>query len=176
MMGRFAKLAARAHQKSGVTGVTRVTALEYKDNSVTPKVGPGVTGVTASGDAPSSAGHSVTPVTPLHDAGVTELPNQINAVTPVTPVTPDFEELSALIEFEAGIPRAWAEAFARLQLADRPAVYDATAWAALIDAAGAFLDRWASVADRLGWQPLDILAVDRLGLLSDMAAELARAA
>ena len=68
-----------------------------------------------------------------------------------------FEERAALIEYGAGVPREWAEGFARLDLASPPAGFDAKRWRTLIDDGGKFLDRWGGEAARLGWSALDLL-------------------
>jgi len=67
-----------------------------------------------------------------------------------------FEERAALIEYGAGVPREWAEGFARLDLAAPPAGFDAKRWRTLIDDGGKFLDRWGGEAARLGWSVLDL--------------------
>jgi hypothetical protein len=67
-----------------------------------------------------------------------------------------FEERAALIEYGAGVPREWAEGFARLDLASPPVGFDAKRWRTLIDDGGKFLDRWGGEAARLGWSVLDL--------------------
>ena len=70
--------------------------------------------------------------------------------------TDRFEERAALIEYGAGVPREWAEGFARLELAKPPTGFDARRWRTLIDDGGKFLDRWGAEAARLGWSALDV--------------------
>jgi hypothetical protein len=67
-----------------------------------------------------------------------------------------FEERAALIEYGAGVPREWAEGFARLDLASPPVGFDAKRWRTLIDDGGKFLDRWGGETARLGWSALDL--------------------
>lgn len=70
-----------------------------------------------------------------------------------------FEERAAIAEDGAGVPRNWAESFARLDIAERPPDFTGKAWRQLIEDGGRFLDRWASEAARLGWSALDVFGV-----------------
>jgi hypothetical protein len=70
-----------------------------------------------------------------------------------------FEERAAIIEDGAGVPRSWAESFARLDIANRPPEFSEGPWRQLIDDGGQFLDRWANEAARLGWTALDVFGV-----------------
>jgi len=72
------------------------------------------------------------------------------------PVDDTFEERAALVEYGAGVPREWAEGFARLDLASPPKGFDKRRWRTLIDDGGKFLDRWGAEAARLGWSALDV--------------------
>lgn len=74
----------------------------------------------------------------------------------------EFEERAALIEYGAGVPRAWAEGFARLDLSSPPKGFDARRWRQLIDNGGRFLDRWAARAAQLGWLAEDVFGVHPL--------------
>jgi hypothetical protein len=69
-----------------------------------------------------------------------------------------FEERAASAEFEAGIPRVWAEGYAAMQRATPPAwtARHPGLWPDLINAVGKFLDRWARQAAELGWDPEDL--------------------
>src|SRR5215472_8269098 len=106
----------------------------------------------------------------------------------------DFEERCGLIEFDAKIPRAWAEGFAAMQRAKPPAwaalrpqtwpdlinaVGLPQTWPDLINAVGLFLDRWGCQAAELGWDPEDLFGasptapqgrVDQLGLVFFLGA------
>ncbi|MEO5369305.1 MAG: hypothetical protein H7833_04440 [Magnetococcus sp. DMHC-1] len=62
-----------------------------------------------------------------------------------------FEERSAIVEHDGGIPKEWAEGLARLCVMPRPADIPAKQWQAIILAAGIFSDRWAKQAAALGW-------------------------
>jgi hypothetical protein len=70
-----------------------------------------------------------------------------------------FEERAAIIEYDAEVPRGWAESFARLNIADQPSGFSYDAWCQLIDDGGQFLDRWGMKAARLGWSALDVFGV-----------------
>jgi len=90
-----------------------------------------------------------------------ERPSNVSIVSIVTDHLPeDFEERAAITEFDAGIPREWAEAFARVQCAAPLAGYTPERWLALIDDGGRFLDRWAARAMDLGWSSSDCFGLD----------------
>ncbi|MGD9738421.1 MAG: hypothetical protein AB7S41_02495 [Parvibaculaceae bacterium] len=55
-----------------------------------------------------------------------------------------FDERAALVEVGAGVPRQWAEAFARLDVIARPPDFTAERWRQLIDDGARFLDVWAA--------------------------------
>jgi hypothetical protein len=88
--------------------------------------------------------------------GSTPVSRQTPSRSPNVPSLDEFEERAALIEYGAGVPREWAEGFARLDLASPPAGFDPKRWRTLIDDGGKFLDRWAVQAARLGWSVLDL--------------------
>jgi hypothetical protein len=60
----------------------------------------------------------------------------------------------------AGVPRAWAEGYAALCAMLPPAGFLPDRWQRIIDATGAFLDRWAGEAIRCGWSDLDVFGCD----------------
>ena len=70
-----------------------------------------------------------------------------------------FEERAAIVEYDGGVPREWAEGFARLDLAEPPAGFDQNRWRQLIDDGGRFLDRWAETAAECGWSATDIFGL-----------------
>jgi hypothetical protein len=72
------------------------------------------------------------------------------------------EERAAIIEYDGGVPRTWAEAFARLDPAGPPGDVPPKRWVQFIDDCGRFLDSgWASRLEALGWGPLDLFGCDR---------------
>ena len=73
----------------------------------------------------------------------------------------DLDERAALIEFGAGVPRRWAEGFAALSSMPSPSAFSSERWRRIVDAAGSFLDRWASEAITCGWSDLDVFGCDR---------------
>jgi hypothetical protein len=85
------------------------------------------------------------------------------------------DERSAIVEYDGGAPRDWAEAMARLDPARPPADVPANRWLRFIDDCGRFLDGgWAARAAALGWGPIDLFGcnrerpfarVDHMGLL-----------
>jgi hypothetical protein len=85
------------------------------------------------------------------------------------------EKRAAVVEYDGGAPRAWAEGFARLDRAQPPGDVPDRRWRQFIDDAGRFMDGgWPAKAAGLGWGPLDLFGcdrhkpfarVDRLGLL-----------
>jgi hypothetical protein len=85
------------------------------------------------------------------------------------------EERSAVVEYDAGAPRGWADALAQLDPATPPADVPVRRWVMFIDDCGRFLDGgWANRAAAFGWGPLDLFGcdpdrpfarVDRMGLV-----------
>jgi hypothetical protein len=72
----------------------------------------------------------------------------------------DLDERAAIIEYGAGVPRAWAEGFAALCAMSAPNGFSPERWQRIIDATGTFLDRWAAEAVAAGWSDLDIFGCD----------------
>jgi hypothetical protein len=72
-----------------------------------------------------------------------------------------FDERAAIIEYDGGAPRAWAEALARLDPAEPPIDIPPERWERFIDDCGRFLDGWVHFALALGWSPLDLFGCDR---------------
>jgi hypothetical protein len=134
----------------------------------------------AQGALPSEKG--VTPV--MRRNGHSRYVSEVPVVTPVTPVTPsrgsfpketkkggvtdgvtlpdEVAERAALIEYGVGVPREWAEGFARLDLGNPPAGFNDARWRLLLDDGGRFLDGWAGEAARLGWQTTDVFGIHPL--------------
>jgi hypothetical protein len=74
----------------------------------------------------------------------------------------DEEERAAIVEHDGGIPRAWAEGFARLDPARPPADVPRHRWLRFVDDVGLFLDgSFCAVATALGWGPYDLFGADR---------------
>ena len=72
------------------------------------------------------------------------------------------EERAAIVEFDGGARRPWAEALARLDPANPPADVPLPRWQQFIDDCGCFLDRgWANRAEAWGWGPLELFGCDR---------------
>jgi hypothetical protein len=72
------------------------------------------------------------------------------------------EERAAIVEFDAEVPRAWAEGFARLHPNKPPADLSSDRWLRFLDDCGRFIDGgWAERATLLGWGPLDLFGCDR---------------
>ena len=72
------------------------------------------------------------------------------------------EERAAIVEYEAGIPRAWAEGFARLDPDRPPADVPPQRWRRFIDDVGLFLDSpFCAVAAAFGWTAFDLFGADR---------------
>jgi hypothetical protein len=67
-----------------------------------------------------------------------------------------FDERAAIVEDGAGVPRAWAEAFARLDLLARRQGESGNRWRQLMNDAGRFLDQWGVEAAKLGWSAIDV--------------------
>jgi hypothetical protein len=72
------------------------------------------------------------------------------------------EERAAIVEYDGGIPRAWAEGFALLDPVRPPAHVPPHRWRRLIDDVGLFLDSpFCAVAAALGWTAFDLFGADR---------------
>jgi hypothetical protein len=72
----------------------------------------------------------------------------------------DPDERAALVAEGAGVPRAWAEGYAALCTMPPPSGFWPDRWQRIVDATGAFLDRWAGEAIRCGWSALDVFGCD----------------
>ena len=73
-----------------------------------------------------------------------------------------FDERAAIIEYDGGITRTWAEALALLDPARPPCDTPPKRWLQFIDDCGRFLDNgWGPRAEALGWGPLDLFGCDR---------------
>lgn len=71
-------------------------------------------------------------------------------------------ERSAIVEHDGGIPRAWAEGFARLDPDRPPADVPSRRWLQFVNDVGRFLDSdFAAVAAALDWGPLDLFGCNR---------------
>jgi hypothetical protein len=74
----------------------------------------------------------------------------------------DDVERSAIVQGDAGVPRSWAEGFARLDLDQPPANVPPRRWQQFIDDIGRFLDgALANKAVALGWGAFDLFGCDR---------------
>lgn len=121
-----------------------------------------------------------TPVPPADSAVCADGLNRLHLSAPIGPIgtngnwqqdvgearskeaaSEDFDERAALAEFGAGIPREWAEGFARLQVSRPAAGVPTERWWQVIDDAARFIDRWAAQAAALGWRTLDVFGVHR---------------
>jgi hypothetical protein len=71
----------------------------------------------------------------------------------------DIEERATIIEYDAGIPRAWAEGFAMLNLTRVPSDFSQKEWERVLDDGGRFLDEWADKASELGWTVDEVFGV-----------------
>ena len=73
------------------------------------------------------------------------------------------EERAAIVEYDGGATRVWAEAFSRLDPNKPPADVPTRRWVSFINDCGRFLDDgWADRAVALGWGPLDLFGCDRV--------------
>jgi hypothetical protein len=78
---------------------------------------------------------------------------------PLADKTDKFEERAAIVEFDAGIPREWAEGYARLCTILRHPDFTEKNWQRLIDDSGRFLDRWAVQVAAMGWTTHEVFGV-----------------
>jgi hypothetical protein len=63
----------------------------------------------------------------------------------------DLAERAAIIEFDGGIDREWAEALAGLECSPPPPGVKPATWRKAIDRAARFCDRWGAIAAAEGW-------------------------
>ena len=70
-----------------------------------------------------------------------------------------YEERAAILEYDANLPRAWAEHFARLEQDGPPGDFSPTRWQAALDGALAFADQWGAEAHRLGWDVSEVFGL-----------------
>jgi hypothetical protein len=72
------------------------------------------------------------------------------------------EERAAIIEHDGGIPRTWAEGFARLDPDRPPGDVPSQRWRRFVDDVGRFLDNpFCAIATALGWGSYDLFGCDR---------------
>lgn len=117
----------RQESRRGVTGVTHVT-----ERQVTPK------------------NSMVTLVTPVTCQNISPSGGHVTKQAGVDFDAHDVDERAAVAIYDGGIPEVYAEAFARLQIA-QPIGVHYHQWLRAIDDAGRFLDQWGSEAERLQW-------------------------
>jgi hypothetical protein len=72
----------------------------------------------------------------------------------------DREERAAIIEYDAGIPRIWADGFARLDSMRAGSDFCREEWEQVLNDSGRFLDGWVKRALLLGWTVDDVFGVD----------------
>src|SRR5205085_4515172 len=71
-------------------------------------------------------------------------------------------ECAAIIDHGPGVPRAWAEGFARLDPDRPPGDVPARRWQRFVDDVGLFLDSpFCAVVAALGWGSHDLFGCDR---------------
>jgi len=95
-----------------------------------------------------------------HKAGIVALPAEAESNQAVEDWHDSFEERAAIVEFDARIPREWAEGYARLCVMPRHPDFTEDRWQSLIDDAGRFMDGWAVTVAAMGWTALEVFGVD----------------
>jgi hypothetical protein len=109
---------------------------------------------------------SPSPHTSEHFEQIEQRPERVTAAHDDT-WTGAEEERAAVIEYDGGGRRPWAEALARLDPAKPLSDVPLDRWQQFIDDCGRFLDQgWANRAEALGWGPLDLFGCDRARPLS----------
>lgn len=72
------------------------------------------------------------------------------------------QERAAIIEYDGGAPREWAEALARLDVSTPLSDVPPKRWLRFIDDCGNFIDNgWARRAAKIGWTAFDLFGCDR---------------
>jgi hypothetical protein len=153
-------------QSSLENRVTRVTGACEPQKSATSSGNPiGNPGDEDRVTAPSAV-REVTLVTQATSEGLPKNTEEIQSGNLSNPGNPKFDrecepdERAAIVEFDAGVPRDWAEGFARLD-PDRPRPgVTVRRWQVFVDGCGRFLDDWwALSASRLGRTAEQVFAV-----------------
>jgi hypothetical protein len=72
--------------------------------------------------------------------------------------TAEWQERALILEY-TGLPRSWAEPFARLLTGPPPRDFSPTRWESIRDNALPFADRWAAEAHRLSWDAHDVFGL-----------------
>jgi len=84
-----------------------------------------------------------------------------DTVDSVDSVEAEDEERAAIIEYDGGVPREWAEGYAGLDPDQVPSDVPPRRWALFIDDVGRFLDGpFCQTAAHLGWGPYDLFGAD----------------
>jgi len=86
-------------------------------------------------------------------------PMPLNLVGRALPLEIDSAERAAICEFDGGMPREWAEGFAKLQSLTPPQSVSEQRWLQVIDDAGRFLDSWGPKLAALGWSIGEVFGV-----------------
>jgi hypothetical protein len=73
--------------------------------------------------------------------------------------TDRLEERAAHLEYDAGVPRAWVEPFARLLCSGPPSDFAPARWRRVVDGGLRFADEWACKAYQLGWTAEDVFGL-----------------
>jgi hypothetical protein len=113
------------------------------------------------------SGDSDTVDTPRHSAGAASVvSHSVNSVAgppePETAPPLPASERTAIAEHGAGVPRAWAEGFARLDPDQPPGDVPARHWQRFVDDVALFLNSpFCAVAIALGWGSHDLFGCDR---------------
>jgi hypothetical protein len=63
---------------------------------------------------------------------------------------------------QAGLPREWAEPFAKLLCGPPPGDFDSLYWARVVEGANVFADEWAVAAYRAGWRAEEVFGLDEI--------------
>jgi hypothetical protein len=72
----------------------------------------------------------------------------------------EMEERAAIACFDGGVPAAWCEGWARLQLMPPLPGFTADRWASFLDACGLLLDRHGRELHGLGWKERELFGPD----------------
>jgi hypothetical protein len=70
-----------------------------------------------------------------------------------------WEERAAHLEYDAGLPRSWAEPFAKILCGGAPGDFEPTRWARVLDGGLIFADVWGRKAQALGWSAEDVFGL-----------------
>ena len=92
--------------------------------------------------------------------------SSVATVATIAACSSDETERAAIIEYDGGVPREWAEGLARLLSSPPPSGVIPSLWHDRLNRAARFCDIWAAKASACGWSAEDLFGMNPLAPLS----------